>query len=109
MKTALFLILFVPAAQAADIAAYQCEVNGRVWIQTPACPKTVAVERDVDVTSRDPGATASMTVTVPVTATPLSRDDLCARLRSDPNVSLHSQSTPTSGYERNKMRSANGC
>lgn len=94
----------------AAIAGYFCEGNGRGWLQLAECPKTMNVEMPVDVdSSTDPFASGSITVKTPVQQTPLERADFCAKLATSPATSLHGKSAPSSGYDRNRMRSQVGC
>jgi len=96
------------------VAAYECEVNGKAWVQARPCPTTSTRSRDVDFTGTTNRGTpvhgtGSVDETVPVKQTPMSKDDLCTKLKSDPAVSERGKSLPKSGYERNKLRTANGC
>jgi hypothetical protein len=101
------------SASAEPVGGYRCDVEGRTWIQATPCPATSTHYESRTVSGlTTAGDYVDGSVSVPRTITvkqdELSKSDVCSQL---------SQNTPTaeqgkdsdSAYERNKLRSANGC
>jgi hypothetical protein len=106
------------APTAPRIAGYECEVDGKTWIQVSPCPATSTrvVFDDVDTSGMtDSGefvhgsGTVRREETVPVAQQELDREAMCTRIAARANTSENGDNGPSASYERNRMREAVGC
>lgn len=102
-------------SRAQEQAGYTCESNGRTWVQVDPCPLTTTTIRSepVTVTDQQTGRRLQGSTTVrekhAVREADMDRDEICERLKSNPNVSQKRTGSADSAYERNKLRQQNGC
>lgn len=99
-------------------SAYQCVANNRTWVQRDPCPLTYerTVHRPISGHANLIGGgtvpvdgTVRQVVTTPIREQGLSRDAICAQLRSNDVATARTGENRDSTYERNKMRDAYGC
>lgn len=105
----------VPPPQATTADAYSCFDGAKTWVQQKPCPATVvrshAVAVPIVVGPR--GETAQGTAMIPretaVQQRPLSRDETCRRAQTGTATAHKEQRASDAAYDRNKLRSNNGC
>jgi len=95
---------------------FQCSGNGKVWMQSTPCPASTTAFKPVmgisgyDQYGNQVTGSGTLVEQVPVDQRGMSKSEVCNHLsQPDAQVSDKKKSNAEAGYERNKMRQANGC
>lgn len=108
-------LLSVPPQEEGRADAYSCFDGAKTWVQQTPCPATVVRDHSVPITRvvGPRGETAQGSALVAretaVQQRPISRDEVCRRVQSGTATSHKEQRASDASYERNKLRSNNGC